>query len=282
MVRFCVLLLMTGSLLHALHSQDWAEFTLDVLATIALVAFARIHGRDLEHIQVLFLRIVTAIEHRDYHREGHGKRVARYAEVIGRAIGLNFMELERLRWAAVLHDVGKLNGPFADILSKRERLTDAEYAFVKTHTTEGANLVEPFSHLRDLAPVIRAHHENWDGSGYPDGLAGKEIPLEARILRIADSIDTVLVGRPYQARTDLLHVRGELQRYAGLWYDPGLIQVVLSDTVWAQISKLHAGEHHTDPVLAREHKWETAAAYIPDQSLLTPTPTKTSRIQPVS
>jgi len=122
--------------------------------------------------------------------------------------------------AALLHDVGKIHEIYAPILRKPDKLTQEEWAIMQTHSIKSAELVATVSHLKELVAPIRHHHENWDGSGYPDGLAGEEIPIESRIIMFADTIDAMTSDRPYRSALGEDAVRAELRRFQGKQFDP--------------------------------------------------------------
>ncbi len=133
---------------------------------------------QLETINEELLQLmVAAIEARDPYTSGHSRRVAEYSVIVGRAAGLNARAVDRLATAALLHDVGKIHEEFAPILRKPGRLTEEEFGIMQTHPEKGATLVAKVTQFRDLVPAIRGHHEAWNGSGYPDKLAGDAIPL---------------------------------------------------------------------------------------------------------
>jgi HD-GYP domain-containing protein (c-di-GMP phosphodiesterase class II) len=148
--------------------------------------------------QELLQLMVAAIEARDPYTSGHSRRVSRNSKLIAQAIGLRDKEIERVGVAALLHDVGKIHEVFAPILSKPGRLTAEENAVMQTHPIKSAELVTNVSQLRDVIAPIRHHHENWDGTGYPDGLVGDSIPLASRIIMFADTIDAMTTDRPYR------------------------------------------------------------------------------------
>lgn len=166
---------------------------------------------------------VTTLEARDPYTSGHSRRVAQYSRMIGQAMSLSQRQLERLSIAALLHDVGKIHEVFAPILAKPGRLTPEERAIMETHPIKGAELVKISSHLRDAVEPIRHHHEAWDGSGYPDGVKGEEIPLFARIIAIADTVDAMASDRPYRRGLSGNQIRDELLRMRGIQFDPTLI-----------------------------------------------------------
>lgn len=181
--------------------------------------------------------IVAAIEARDPYTSGHSQRVAKYARVIARVSGIGTRATERIAIAALLHDVGKIHEEFAPVLRKPGRLTDEEYEVMKTHSAKSAVLVGKVSHFADLVPLIHAHHEAWDGSGYPLGLSDAKIPLGARVIAIADTIDAMSTSRPYRRAMTNEEVRQELRREAGRQFDPALCERVLTDSSWREITR---------------------------------------------
>jgi HD-GYP domain-containing protein (c-di-GMP phosphodiesterase class II) len=191
--------------------------------------------------------MVAAIEARDPYTSGHSRRVAEKARVIAGAVGLREKEIERIVAAALLHDVGKIHEIFGPILSKPGRLTPEEQVIMRTHPIKSAELAATVTQLKDVVPLIRHHHENWDGSGYPDGLKGEGIPLGSRIIMFADTIDAMTTDRPYRAALDSASVRKELLRYRGTQFDPLICDTLLRS---AEYAKLFA------PVLAIDPEWQ--------------------------
>ena len=192
---------------------------------------------ELEQINEELLQLmVAAIEARDPYTSGHSQRVARYSRVIARLLGLSSRKVEQIGTAALLHDVGKIHEEFAPLLRKPSRLSAAEYEIMKTHSAKGAVLVAKVSHFRDIVPSIRGHHEAWSGRGYPDALSGDEIPLGARIITIADTIDAMTTVRPYRPPRTLSEVRVELERVSGTQFDPRISKAVLTEQNWRELS----------------------------------------------
>lgn len=187
--------------------------------------------------------MVAAIEARDPYTSGHSRRVADKARVIARAVGLRDKEIERIVAAALLHDVGKIHEVFGPILSKPGRLTPEEQVIMRTHPVKSAELVGKVTELRDVVPLIRHHHENWDGTGYPDGLKEEGIPLGSRIIMFADTIDAMTTDRPYRAALDATSVRKELIRFRGTQFDPAICDALLRSP---EYSKLFAQAPATD------------------------------------
>lgn len=179
--------------------------------------------------------MVAAIEARDPYTSGHSRRVARNSKLIAQAIGLRDKAVERVGVAALLHDVGKIHEVFAPILSKPGRLTAEENAIMQTHPIKSAELVSNVSQLKDVITPIRHHHENWDGTGYPDGLVGEGIPLASRIIMFADTIDAMTTDRPYRAALSEAQVRSEFVRLRGRQFDPDICDKLLVSSIYARL-----------------------------------------------
>jgi putative nucleotidyltransferase with HDIG domain len=179
--------------------------------------------------------MVAAIEARDAYTSGHSRRVAKASEIIAKAIGLSQEEVERVSVAALLHDVGKIDESFGPILAKEGRLTPEEWEIMKRHPLRGAELVGLLSSLRDVVAPVRHHHENWDGTGYPDGLREESIPLASRIIMFADTLDAITTDRPYRKALGIEEARAEFIRFRGKQFDPTLCDRVVSGSVWSDL-----------------------------------------------
>lgn len=171
----------------------------------------------------LFHSLAKVFDMRDPYVSGHAAQVAVYAVAIAVEMGLPAERIELIRQAAYLHDIGKLSIPEA-ILNKPGKLTEMEYEFVKKHTYIGADLLASTEGLKHLAPYVRHHHERWDGQGYPMGLAGEEIPLEARILNVCDSVESMASDRPYHHSMSLKAIVEEVRQCAGTQFDPVVVE----------------------------------------------------------
>jgi putative nucleotidyltransferase with HDIG domain len=169
----------------------------------------------------------STIEARDPFARGHASRVAALAESLARRIGLDRNALLRLRLGALLHDIGKLAVPEA-VLVKPGALTDAELALIRRHPAAGAQMLQAFGIAHQAVPCVLYHHERWDGGGYPIGRAGESIPLEARILAVADSFDAMTSIRPYRAPRPASDALEELQRCAGSQFDPAIVSAFIA------------------------------------------------------
>src|SRR2546430_14024185 len=139
--------------------------------------------------------LAAAIDEKDPYTRGHSGRVAKYSTLIGRELGLSDEELDRLRIAALLHDVGKI-GVDDRVLKKPGALTAEEFELMKQHTVKGANIMRPVSQLKEMLPGIELHHEHMDGRGYPYGVTAPQIPLMARVIAVADTLDAMPTNRP--------------------------------------------------------------------------------------
>lgn len=177
----------------------------------------------------------AAIEARDPYTSGHSQRVAHYARIIAEGIKLPQKKVDEVARAALLHDVGKIDEKYAPLLRKPTRLTQEEEALMRTHSARSAELVGKVSNLSSLVGPVRHHHEAWDGTGYPDGLAGERIPLASRIIAFADTIDAMSSERPYRAGLSPDIVRSEIVRCRGTQFDPNLTDRVVSADIWGQI-----------------------------------------------
>jgi HD-GYP domain-containing protein (c-di-GMP phosphodiesterase class II) len=149
--------------------------------------------------------------------------VSQYAVAVAHHFGVKGRELKRVEIAALLHDVGKIGIEDA-ILLKPDALTEQEFAQMRNHVLKGAAIVSPIKRLKDMLPGIRSHHENWDGSGYPDGVKEEMIPLVARIIAIADVFDAMTTDRPYQKGMDLTEATERLRSMAGRRLDPKVVE----------------------------------------------------------
>jgi putative nucleotidyltransferase with HDIG domain len=172
-------------------------------------------GRTLEFLEVL----AETIEINDSGMRGHARRVAFYAAMIADRLNLSVDDQERVRFAAFLHDLGKVGVP-TDLMLRPAGLSAEERAIVEQHAATGARLLEPLGLPRAIPVAVRHHHERWDGNGYPDGLAGEEIPLIARVIAVADAFDAMSSHRPYRDALPRHVVIEEFERFAGSQFDP--------------------------------------------------------------
>ena len=179
-----------------------------------------------ERREELLRQLAKALEGQDVYLNGHSRRVARHATMIARGLGLPNDDVVRIRAAAAVHDVGKLLTP-KTILNKPGRLTDAEFDVVKRHPVDGAEMVAPLGD-HELTRIVRHHHERLDGAGYPDGMAGEQIPLGARIIAVADTFDAITSSRPYRSAARHERAIHVLQAEAGSQLDPAAVRAFLA------------------------------------------------------
>jgi HD-GYP domain-containing protein (c-di-GMP phosphodiesterase class II) len=173
------------------------------------------------------LSVLTgAIEARDPYTRGHSARVTELAEAIARRLGWSEERLDGLRVGGSLHDVGKLAVSDA-VLCKEGRLEAHELAEIREHPKAGARLLFRLAALREAIPYVLYHHERWDGTGYPSGRAGEEIPLEARVLAVADAFDAMTSDRPYRRALSHAEALAEVERCAGTQFDPAIARLFL-------------------------------------------------------
>lgn len=188
------------------------------------------NARLYENLKETFLTTVhtlaETIEKRDPYTGGHTRRVMNYCRTIGKALGLQDKDMERLELAAILHDIGKI-GVSDSILLKNGKLTDDEFEVIKKHTIYGEEILNYIKHLRNIIPGVKQHHERYDGKGYPNGLKGNEIDVTARIIAIADSFDAMTTDRPYRKGLSQKVAFEELKKNAGIQFDPEVVRAFL-------------------------------------------------------
>lgn len=195
-------------------------------AAAPLLADARAVAQSRDFMLSTVKALAAALEAKDPYTRGHSQRVATCAVAIATDLGLPAEETERIRWASMLHDIGKIATPEA-ILRKRGALTDEERSVMNQHPERGAGILREMPPFKPLADDVHYHHEAYDGSGYPEGLAGTQIPLGARIIRVADTFDAVTSHRPYRPNRSVDEAIAELQKMAGGTLDPVLVEVFL-------------------------------------------------------
>jgi diguanylate cyclase (GGDEF)-like protein len=184
--------------------------------------------------------LVEIVESRDRYLYGHSRGVNTYAVALAEALGMSPDEVSRVSTGALLHDVGKV-GIADEIWNKKEKLTKEDWDAIKTHPRLGANIVGNYPQLVPCVNSILHLHERWDGTGYPDGLKGEDIPIEARILAIADTFDAMSSARPYRPAFSRQQVIEELRRCAGSQFDPNLVELFIGIVEAGRPEKVKAG-----------------------------------------
>nr|WP_255604481.1 HD-GYP domain-containing protein [Oscillochloris sp. ZM17-4] len=171
--------------------------------------------------------LALAVEAKDAYTEGHLRRLSSYSEQLAIAAQLSSTQVKAIRLGGMLHDIGKISIDDA-ILGKPAKLTDEEYRHIKRHPEEGARIVAPMRFAGEVGPIIKHHHERWDGTGYPDGLCGEAIPIGARIVAIVDAYDAMMTDRPYRRSLGLDETVFRLREGRGREWDPQLLDLFLA------------------------------------------------------
>ncbi len=233
-------------------ADDWIELPCDpelfVLKCEKLLAKQQLADelrRSTTRNQKLFLNLLQVmarvLEAKDSYTRFHSDNVARYAYRIGRRMGFPRPRLELIRTAGILHDLGKI-GVAEGVLNKPGKLTEAEFDLVRKHPLIASTILEPIERLETVIDDIKYHHEHYDGSGYPEGLKGEDIPLGARILMVADSFDAMTHKRPYSEPKTRRDAIVEMRACAGAQFDPEIVEI-LAEIVAEEDAKAGPGEH---------------------------------------
>jgi putative two-component system response regulator len=207
------------------------DYLIKPLSQEELITAVRARLERSQQIRVATLRrayessltvLANAIEARDPHTKGHVERVIAYAIILAGELRLQGRLLDQLRLGAILHDIGKIIVR-ENILFKADPLTPNEWVSIRTHPDAGAEMIKDIDYLAPIIPIIRYHHERWDGEGYPDGLKGDEISLLARILAVADSFDAMTIPKPYKGALSPDEAYQEVVQDAGVKFDPAVV-----------------------------------------------------------
>lgn len=182
---------------------------------------------QLERTESVIFALAKAAEAKDAYTEAHLRRMAEWAERLARGLGLSEEEVVAARYGGVLHDIGKI-GISEAILTKPGKLTEAEWEEIKRHPIIGEEIIQPMRFADRVGPIVRGHHERWDGQGYPDGLRGERIPLGARIVAVGDAWDAMTSDRPYRRALPKDEALRRLREGAGTQWDPNLVPIFIN------------------------------------------------------
>ena len=219
-----------GATVEVAGTEEIADLSenFNVMSTSIRDAFEKVQKAAREN-QELFLSsiraLAAAIDAKDPYTRGHSERVARYSAAIAREMGLPADEARKVRLSALLHDVGKI-GVDDRIIRKPTALTDDEFELMKAHPSKGAAIMETIPQLADIIPGMKWHHEKWEGGGYPDGLKGDQIPLQARIVAVADAFDAMTTTRPYQKAMEVSYVLERLREMSSKRFDGAVVDAL--------------------------------------------------------
>ena len=204
-----------------------------ILLPLLLIRMAYHRASQLQEVSANLLKaLVKAIDVRDPYTSGHSQRVSMLSRRIAEAMGISGAQVKNVETAALLHDIGKIDEIYMDILRKEGPLSVLERRMIQSHVTMGVELLESLSSFpEDVLGAVRHHHERVDGAGYPHQLVGNEIPLGARIIKVADAVDAMLSDRPYRKALPLAVVREELLDFCGTQFDPGVVHATLSNSI---------------------------------------------------
>jgi putative nucleotidyltransferase with HDIG domain len=200
----------------------------------------------------ILLSLAHVIDLRDSYTMGHSMSVSEYSVLIAQELGLPEGRIDLIRTGSLLHDIGKIGIPDS-ILYKPSSLTCDEFEFIRQHPIRGADLVGTNKSLQGVVPLIRHHHERFDGDGYPDGLSGHEIPIEARILCLADAVQAMESDRPYRNALSRCEILDEVKKLSGTQFDPQVVKVFLklfNEKLTESIIALPQGVNAFEPVFS--------------------------------
>jgi putative nucleotidyltransferase with HDIG domain len=232
----------------ALVFKEWGVLAL-LLVSLPSLLFRHSYASNqkLQRANTDVLRVlIKSMETRDSYTSGHSVRVSHLARAIAEQLKLSPAQIDEIEKAALLHDIGKIDTVYAEIVGKQGALTESERSVIVTHPTKGADFLKTLSSFKEQVILsVRHHHERWDGRGYPDGLSGDRIPLAARVIMLCDSIDAMLSDRPYRRALTVDQVRAELLRCAGSQFDPTIVHIVLQRNTLERAATLASPQRQT-------------------------------------
>lgn len=212
--------------LNAFRENEGYKTQLESMVIERTQKVTHLQNEQISNYNHVIHSLVKMIEGRDTYTGGHSERVALYSRKIAEAMGCSLEECELIYQAGILHDIGKIITPDA-ILLKPGKLTESEYSLIKNHVTAGYEILAEVPMYSNFVDIIYAHHEHYDGSGYPRSLKGEEIPFLARIMAIADAFDAMTTGRIYKFKKTPEEAIKELKHLSGIWYDPKVVEIAL-------------------------------------------------------
>jgi putative nucleotidyltransferase with HDIG domain len=241
---------LVSTVLRALEHRHALEETHNYQQTLEQVVQARTEMlrqamEDLEHSYDITLEALgDALDLKDSETEGHSKRVTAYTIALARAMGLKPTEIKVIARGAFLHDIGKMAIP-DEILRKPGELTTPERDVMREHCTRGFHILRKIPFLSEAAEIVYSHQEHFDGSGYPNGLCGAQVPIGARIFAVADALDAITSDRPYRKAQSFDVAREEILRCSGTQFDPAVVEVFLKipNELWHELRSEITGQH---------------------------------------
>ena len=247
-----------GSMVEVGGTSEMAELSesFNRMSASIRVAFDDVQRAARENRELFLASIralAEAIDAKDPYTRGHSERVATYSAALAAEMGLPADEVEQTRLSALLHDVGKI-GVDDRIIRKPTALTEEEFEAMKTHPIKGAAIMSAIPQLADVIPGMKYHHEKWSGGGYPEGLKGEQIPMQARIVSVADTFDAMTTTRPYQKAMEIDYVVERIRQLAGVRFDPVVVNAFLSAYQRRAIVPIPVGrseEEAEEPALRR-------------------------------
>ncbi|MGH9363931.1 MAG: HD domain-containing phosphohydrolase [Thermoanaerobaculia bacterium] len=247
-----------GSTVPVAGTAEMAELSesFNRMSASIRVAFDQVQRAARENRELFLSSIralAEAIDAKDPYTRGHSERVATYAAAVAKEMGLPPEEVERIRLSGLLHDVGKI-GVDDRIIRKPTALTEEEFEVMKTHPVKGAAIMSAIPQLADVIPGMKHHHEKWSGGGYPDGLKGEEIPMQARIVTVADTFDAMTTTRPYQKAMEIDFVIERIKQFAGMRFEPSIVSAFVRAYEKGEIVPMPPGlpEEETEGSALRE------------------------------